>query len=155
MSKICLFIPFALAAISFSFAKPFRAVEVKTGTIKLRIGPIVEKIGVIRVALYDGESNFLNVKKCAYSKSVEVGAGDEITIQLDNIPYGEYAVVCFQDLNNNQNLDKNFFGAPKEPYAISNNVAGKWHIPNYRESKVNFNAETCVIDLNLKKWKDR
>lgn len=37
--------------------------------------------------------------------------------KFNNIPGGEYAIKCFQDLNNNKKIDMGLFG-PKEPYGF-------------------------------------
>ena len=41
-----------------------------------------------------------------------------LNFKFDKVPKGEYAIRCFQDLNNNRKLDKNFF-KPAEPWGFS------------------------------------
>lgn len=64
------------------------------------------------------ETDFL--KKSLQTKSVKA-KGDKITVEFE-LPPGEYAVSTYHDLNNNDELDRYFFGKPKEPYGFSNNV---------------------------------
>jgi uncharacterized protein (DUF2141 family) len=47
-----------------------------------------------------------------------------LVVVFGNVPYGEYAVGVFHDLNKNGRLDTNFFGFPKEDMAVSNNAKG-------------------------------
>lgn len=46
---------------------------------------------------------------------------------------GSYAVVAFQDLNGNKDIDKGFFGQPTEPYGFSNNVSGTFGPPSFEK----------------------
>jgi uncharacterized protein (DUF2141 family) len=48
----------------------------------------------------------------------------DLVVVFSNVPYGEYAVGVFHDLNKNGKLDANFFGFPKEDMAVSNNAKG-------------------------------
>ncbi len=52
---------------------------------------------------------------------------------------GKYAVSVYVDENGNGRLDKNMFGAPKEPFGVSNNVVPKLSAPKLEE---------CLFDLN-------
>lgn len=45
-----------------------------------------------------------------------------MTITVDGLPTGDFAISLFQDLNQNTELDTGFFGIPKEPYGFS----GDW-----------------------------
>lgn len=60
------------------------------------------------------------LEKSLQTKSVKA-IGDVITVEFE-LPFGEYAVSTYQDLNSNNKLDRYFFGKPKEPYGFSNNV---------------------------------
>ncbi|KAB1066057.1 DUF2141 domain-containing protein [Salibacter halophilus] len=46
---------------------------------------------------------------------------------------GSYAIVAFQDLNGNKDIDKGFFGQPTEPYGFSNNVRGTFGPPSFEK----------------------
>lgn len=52
---------------------------------------------------------------------------------------GKYAVTVYVDENGNGRLDKNMFGAPKEPFGVSNNVVPKLSAPKLEE---------CLFDMN-------
>lgn len=55
------------------------------------------------------------------------------------LPAGKYAVSVYVDVNGNGILDKNIFGAPKEPFGVSNNVIPKMSAPS---------LESCLFELN-------
>jgi uncharacterized protein (DUF2141 family) len=52
------------------------------------------------------------------------------------LPKGEYAVSVYHDLNGNEELDKNLFGAPKEPYGFSQNYVPRFRAPRFDEVKI-------------------
>jgi uncharacterized protein (DUF2141 family) len=60
------------------------------------------------------------------------------------LPPGEYAVSIYQDLNGNGKMDKNFFGAPSEPYAFSKNYKPTFRAPNFEEVKVVLNMDRKI-----------
>lgn len=55
------------------------------------------------------------------------------------LPEGLYAVTIFVDLNGNGILDKNFFGVPKEPYCVSNNIKPVFSAPTFDECSFRLN----------------
>jgi uncharacterized protein (DUF2141 family) len=68
---------------------------------------------------------------------------------ITTIPSGAYAIAIYQDLNGNGKLDENMFGAPKEPFAFSNNVVPRFSAPKFEECKFDFSKDGQVISINL------
>ena len=61
----------------------------------------------------------------------------DMTVVFSNVPFGDYAVGVFHDLNKNGELDTNFIGFPKEDMAVSNNAkGGPLGGPTWKETKV-------------------
>jgi len=81
----------------------------------------VEKAkGNVIVAVYKGDK-FLS--KAPEDRAYDGWAPAEkgpVKITIDNIEPGEYGFVIFHDANENQDLDTNFIGLPKEGIAFSN-----------------------------------
>lgn len=55
-------------------------------------------------------------------------------LTLKNVPSGVYSAVIYHDLNANGELDRYFFGLPKEAYGFSNNARGAIGIPAFEMS---------------------
>ena len=53
--------------------------------------------------------------------------------KLSNLAAGKYTIRCFQDLNGNERLDKNFMGIPTEPYGFANNPKIRFGPPSIQE----------------------
>lgn len=60
----------------------------------------------------------------------------------------EVAVLVFQDLNGNQQLDKNLFGIPTEPYGVSNNPS-LMGPPSYEQARVMVNQSQQTLNITL------
>jgi uncharacterized protein (DUF2141 family) len=96
--------------------------------------------GHLIVGLYD-EENFR--KKPINGQVVKVD-NETMTIVLENILPGEYAVSLFQDENDNQKLDTGFLGIPTEKYGFSNNAKGQFGPPSYEECKFTVEGDTEI-----------
>ena len=53
---------------------------------------------------------------------------------FENVPAGKYAVMVFHDENNNNKMDKNFLGIPKEGYGASKNKLPFASAPTFNDN---------------------
>ena len=117
-------------------------------TVNLTIEFTVTKYnkGSIYLALYNSANTYM--KQGYKATSAEVTDGKAI-ISFENIEKGTYAFSVFHDVNNNEKMDKNFMGIPKEPYGFSNNKKGKFGPPDFE--KVKFELEKSkTFQVNIK-----
>ena len=64
------------------------------------------------------------------------------------IPDGIYAIGIFVDTNNNNKMDRNFLGIPKEQYGFSNNAKGSFGPPSFKDASFEITgALSLSIDL--------
>ena len=110
MKKIILSLLFLSLFISITCAK--------TNTITIKVHSIKEIKGKIVIGLYNKAKGFPDIGKQHKGIITKITA-KSATYIFSNIPNGVYAIALFQDVNNNGDLDYNFFGIPKEPYAFS------------------------------------
>lgn len=62
---------------------------------------------------------------------------------------GRYAISIYHDVNKNNKLDKNFFGAPSEGFGFSNNVKEVFSEPTLKAKLFAVNTNTTIsIKLN-------
>ena len=86
--------------------------------------------GRILVALYNSEESYMEEKY----KTGEVLVKDhKAKLIFNSLKKGTYAFSFFHDLNDNNKLDTNFLGIPKEPYGFSNNKKGRFGPPKFNE----------------------
>ncbi len=122
----------------------------ENGKIKIEIHNIKEFKGTIRVGLYNSAKNFEKPDKTTPFrwKTIKPNKSKQ-SIVLDNIPYGNYAVAIYHDVNNNNKLDKNFFGMPTEPYGFSTNFKPRAGSPEFDDVSFKFNTDYSRIAVRL------
>jgi uncharacterized protein (DUF2141 family) len=65
------------------------------------------------------------------------------------LPPGIYGARVLHDLNGNGEMDSNFVGMPKEPWAFSNNATGRLGPAKWQDAKFEISGNTAVeIRLN-------
>lgn len=98
-----------------AFAKAY-----SQNTLTLKLEGIEKQKGTLYLSLFNSENGFPdNGKKSVESRKI-TEFGSSATITFKDLPDGFYAATYYQDVNDNGELDKNFFGIPKEPVGASN-----------------------------------
>ncbi|MBF0366890.1 MAG: DUF2141 domain-containing protein, partial [Oligoflexia bacterium] len=64
------------------------------------------------------------------------------------LPLGEYAVLIIHDENNNDRVDTNFFGIPKEGVGTSNNPVTRFRPPSFNQSKFELKDEETKLVIH-------
>lgn len=100
-------------------------------TLTIEVASFENTKGVLRVCVTDQKDDFL--KSCAFSKIVTV-EDDTVSLKIENIEKGNYAVSVYHDENNSGILETGgVFGIPLEPYGFSNNPNMTFG-PSYKKS---------------------
>lgn len=123
------------------------------GTLELEITNIRDTRGVIRVGLFNKESDFPDQKKVCWSKALPAQKG-KLELDIPELPHGNYALAIYHDLNNNGQLDKNMWGIPTEPYGFSNAVKAKWSAPAFGDAVFSFPKSQQRLSVTLNKWEE-
>jgi uncharacterized protein (DUF2141 family) len=58
-----------------------------------------------------------------------------MTYTFKALPAGTYAIKLFHDINDNQKLDSNWLGIPREPYGFSNNPRSRFGPPDFAAAR--------------------
>jgi len=120
--------------------------NIQKTTLTITIEGIKKIKGHLLVAVFDHESKFLKDFSLAKRKKI---VKNEDTFVFENLPYGTYAISVFQDENNNNSLDTNFLGIPKEPYGFSNNPSTLFGPPNFKKAAFKVDQITTSITIKL------
>ncbi len=106
---------------------------------------MTEVKGNLKVALFNDAEGFMDN---AVFDTTLIITDRSMDLEL-NLDPDVYAVSIYQDLNENDNLDSNFFGIPTEPYGFSNNARGTFGPPTYEQCKFALdNNKSVTINLN-------
>ena len=115
-------------------------------TLTIEVASFENTKGVLRVCVTDQKDDFL--KSCAFSKIVTV-EDDTVSLKIENIEEGNYAVSVYHDENNNGILETGgVFGIPLEPYGFSNNPNMTFG-PSYKKSVFKMTSDKN-ISIKLK-----
>ena len=90
-------------------------------TLKVIVGGIQEQKGKLQVVLFDSSENWL--RKGVGSVYLDVDAS-VLVWEIEGLKEGNYAVYTYQDLDENDELNRGTLGKPTEPYGFSNGARG-------------------------------
>ena len=121
-----------------------------SGELTIKVANIKHE-GVLYAAVYDDKEVFESDKGDnsqqrpgivgGLVKKVTVGEA-EGTIELEE---GTYSIGFFIDKNDNEKLDTNFLGVPKEQFGFSNDAMGRFGPPSFEAASFNLDEETILI----------
>ncbi|WP_431166450.1 DUF2141 domain-containing protein [Tenacibaculum halocynthiae] len=113
-------------------------VSAQKQTITATVVNVTSNKGKVSYALYN-KDNFM--KEPVKAKSSKIVNGKS-TVVFNDVPAGEYAIVCYHDKNDNNKMDFQPNGMPIENYGASNNVMN-FGPPQYEDAKF------TIIDNNV------
>ena len=118
-------------------------------TLTLNITNIQQSKGTLRIGIYDPTPAFgSDHAKPNYLKSISITKTDNQVIIFE-LPQGRYALAMYHDLNDNNKMDKNMVGFPKEPYGFSNNFRPKFSGPKFEDCAFELNDSPKTINIKL------
>jgi len=125
------------------------AVKVNDHNVKVVIEGVRSDKGKIVIAVFKDQEGFKNknpVKRVELNKS-EL-EGDEIVLSLDA---GIYGISVLDDENNNNKMDYNFLGMPKEGFGFSNYYHTGLSKPHFDKFKFEIkNTSVELIEIRLR-----
>ena len=107
--------------------------------------------GVLYAAVYDDKEVFESDKGDNSQQRPGIVGGlvkkvmpgeTEGTIELEE---GTYSIGFFIDKNDNEKLDTNFLGIPKEQFGFSNDAMGRFGPPSFEAASFTLQEETVLI----------
>jgi len=140
---------FLIASTSAAGQQPSAGESPTTGRIVIHVTGLGSSKAPLRIAVFNTEQTWLRDGSALYRTILDPdGPQGEWTIE--RAAYGEYAVAAFHDTNGNGELDRNFFGMPKEPYGFSNDARGVFGPASWQDARVRVNAPVTDITIELK-----
>jgi uncharacterized protein (DUF2141 family) len=127
-----------------SFNKPETGIKkplkVELTNIKFTNAPVYLAVN-IKHPKFPVESNIVKYYK------VDPKGSSSATLTISDLNYGSYAITIFQDLNQNQKIDKGFLGIPTEPFAFSNNYRPVFRAPKWSDCEFIYSNENSKIEI--------
>jgi uncharacterized protein (DUF2141 family) len=120
-------------------------------TLRITITGVKEQQGVLKVCVADNPAGFL--KECFQEHSVMVSGESVMVVEFHRIPFGQYAISLFHDVNQNQELDRRkVFGIPSEPFGFSNNPALLFGAPNFEQCAFSVDQNITEVVIKLRRY---
>jgi len=138
-----IFIMSLMSLLSFGHEPP-----ATTGNINVEVNNINTAKGDIIIMVYASQKDHLSRGGTA---KLPVSNTGTMEFPLEDLTFGTYSIMIFQDVNGNGKLDKNFFNIPTEPYGFSNNVRPRFRAPTFEESKFDFTQDGQPLSIDIKK----
>jgi uncharacterized protein (DUF2141 family) len=115
--------------------------------IQVTIKGIKRTDGTVRVGLFNEKENFL---KSAWKGQVVKVLKETVVVVFENVPNGVYALSVIHDENQNEKLDSNLIGIPREGFGFSNNATGSFGPPAFEKASFAINNENKALSIDLK-----
>jgi uncharacterized protein (DUF2141 family) len=131
----------ALATLAVALAGATVANTAAAATLTLEVQQ-ASGSGELMVAVFNDAGQWLKKPVRAARQPLQDGP---LSLQLADLPDGDYAVSLFIDRNANGKLDSNAMGIPTEPYAFSNDAAGNFGPPPFDKAKFTVQGDTRAV----------
>jgi uncharacterized protein (DUF2141 family) len=141
----------ALLAGLLAVAPAARAEDVAKGTLTVEVTTRSNK-GVIRCAVWPDGKGFPGEVKTREDVLRVVAPSIEkhkATCTFADVPAGKIAVTVLHDLNDNNELDKNRIGIPKEPLGFSNGARIRFGPPAFDDATFAFAGKDTTIAITV------
>jgi uncharacterized protein (DUF2141 family) len=102
---------------------------------------VKEAKGKVSVALFNREDEFMGKSLASQITTAKTG---EVQLIFENVSPGDYAISVMHDANENNELDSNAFGIPKEGFGFSNDAMGMFGPPSFEKAKFSFTGENKI-----------
>jgi uncharacterized protein (DUF2141 family) len=102
--------------------------------------------GTVRVAVFDNATDFPRGQEVA---GEVVKAEPEVTVDIDGLKPGRYAVAIHHDENGNGRMDSSLIGLPQEGYAFSNDAMVFLGPPPFSEASFDLPEEGRHITIEM------
>ena len=139
----------ALFADGSDAISPAKTDDSSSGSLRIHVDQIQPSKGHIIALLSNDDEGYPNDRNLAFRVSQVEVKGAVVELAMDNIPPGNYVVSLFHDSNNDGELNRYWYGAPKEGVGVSNNVKGSFGPPDYEKCVINVTGNPLDLRISL------
>lgn len=111
-------------------------------TLTVNFTGIEEGPGTIYMVVFDSEDAYANQGEPAFTRAIPV-TDQDVSVTIPEVKNGTYAIKSFLDSNDNQQMDTNMVGLPKEQYGFSNN-AGRFGPASFDEAAFTVEGDNSI-----------
>lgn len=123
----------------------FASAQETTSTIKVTIDNVTSDEGKVVVALHTSETFLRGNGIMNQESTIENG---KVSFVFENVPAGTYAIMALHDVNENNRMDFEDSGMPKESYGMSGNEMAMGP-PTFDMAKFDANGEDLEFNIRF------
>ncbi len=120
----------------FLFLAPI-AISSAQSSLEIEMVDFRNNKGVVIVALLDTQ------EKDVMDKTTKI-SDKKCVVKFEGVKNGQYAIRLIHDENQNNELDTNFLGIPKEGFGFSNDAMGKFGPKDFEEWLFDVSGDTKI-----------
>lgn len=109
----------------------------ETYTLTVQLLNVRNNKGNILAQLENQDGQIINIQSAKATKGM-------VTLQFDQLNAGTYAITILHDENDNQKIDTNMLGIPKEGWACSNNARAFMAAPKLKDKLFDLNNHKTI-----------
>jgi uncharacterized protein (DUF2141 family) len=119
-------------------------------SVNVKIQNISNNTGVIACAIFESDKGFPD-KFLKFAPKVMITQinGTDASFEFSDILPGKYAIAVIHDENYNSELDKNFFGIPKEGYGFSSDAEVTLSAPSFSDAAFLYDGGVLQMSIDL------
>ncbi len=126
-----------------------KAQNTNLSIVRVEIIGLKSSNGKVLINLFDRATGFPSNPQNALKSYVLEIKNKQAFVEFSCTPQKEYAIALVHDENNNGDMDKNFFGIPKEGYAFSNNYRPTIKSPSFKQASFKASGEKMTLKLDV------
>jgi uncharacterized protein (DUF2141 family) len=119
----------------------------EAGTLRIVVSGVRAARGHVHVAVCP-QAVFLK-DACVYKAIVPAMQSETVAV-ITGMPPGTYAAQVYLDENDNDELDRNFIGIPKEGVGFSNNPSFMFRAPSFADTAFTYDGVSGSIKVSLR-----
>jgi uncharacterized protein (DUF2141 family) len=115
--------------------------------LTIKVFGIEKAVGQICFAVYQTEEDYKESENQFLADYISV---DSINFQyvIKDVPLGTYVISLFHDKDENEELNTNWIGMPREPFGFSNDAKGRMGPPKFKDASFVVEGDR-VVEINL------
>ena len=118
------------------------------GTLIIQVQNIESREGILRVSLWNNGKGWPKEKRYAVARQAVKITGNTVSVSFPDVPYGNYAVALFHDLNSDKEYDRGI-GETNEPYGFSSNAKATFKAPDFEDAEFKFTKGSLTHVVTL------
>ncbi len=126
------------------------AVAQPQGTLKVQVSGLRDLVGQVCLKIFAAGQPFPDGAGVPGQGQCVPIAANPLTVQFDNLPYGQYAVAAFHDRNQDGQINQGAFGIPLEGFGFSNNPPIGFGPPSFEAAKIFHTAPQTRTSLRIR-----